>query len=162
MLGNYSLDWMLVSLVRALGPRVSMARVKAGTQALSPWLLTDSTTLAKTPYVFGAVPADLLRRLAKAKHLQPGGSDLNCLDCSSSEDCSYWSNPSELEDPEVELRRLLSDSEGSEKADSSLRGILDPFDGKDNPWRSVSPDFEGTACIRYIFIFWLCGLCMIM
>jgi hypothetical protein len=79
MLGNYSLDWMLVSLVRALGQRVSMAGVKADTQALSPWLLTDSTTLAKTPYVFGAVQADLLRRLAKGKHLQPGGSDVNYI-----------------------------------------------------------------------------------
>ncbi len=74
MLGNYSLDLMLASLVRALGPQVSMAGVKADSQALSPWLLPDSTILAKTPYVFGAIQqihADLLRRLAKRKHLQP-------------------------------------------------------------------------------------------
>ena len=139
MLGNYNIDWMLDSLVRALGPQVSMAGVKADSQALSPWLLTDSTTLAKTPYVFGALRADLLRRLAtrkhlqprrpaKRKHLQPGGFDVP--DDSSSEDMSSWSD-TELEDPEVALRRLLSDSVGSEKADSSLRGILDPFEGKD-------------------------------
>jgi hypothetical protein len=119
-----------------------MAGVKADNQALSPWLLPDSTILAKTPYVFGALHADLLRRLAKRKHLQPrrlvkrkelqpGGSDVNCLDGSSSEDLSSWSDPSELEDPEVALRRLLSDSVGSEKADSSPLGILDPFEGKD-------------------------------
>jgi hypothetical protein len=107
-----------------------MAGVKADTQALSQWLLTDSTTLANTPFVFGVLQAALLRGLAKGKHLQPGGPDVNCLDCSSSEDCSSWVDPNESEDPEVALRRFLNGIVGSEKVDSSLRGILDPIKGK--------------------------------
>jgi hypothetical protein len=70
MLDNYSLDWMLESLVQALGPSILMAGVGAHTQALSPLLTTSAATLTNAPFVFGVLQADLLRALASSQALK--------------------------------------------------------------------------------------------
>ncbi len=127
ILDDYSLDWILESLVQALGPRILMPGVEAHTQALSRLLATSAVTLANTPFVFGVLHADLLRTLAgkKGKDLEPGTKV-------HSEGCSSLTNlkPGDSEDPEDALRRFLCAVVGAEEVDAALRGSLDLFDGK--------------------------------
>jgi hypothetical protein len=100
MLDNYSLDWMLESLVQALGPRILMAGVGAHTQSSSLLLLTNATTPANAPFVFGVLQADLLLALAGKKGIDlEQGTQVHIGECTS------WTR--ESVDPEDALQRFL-------------------------------------------------------
>ncbi len=79
-----------------------MAGVGAHTQSSSLLLLTNATTLANAPFVFGVLQADLLLALAGKKgiDLEPG-TQVHIGECTS------WTNPGESEHPEDALQRFL-------------------------------------------------------